>query len=140
MELTTSLADALADDALGLHNGSAKSNSIAAQFWCVVGARESYARAIQQGQWQGFACSLSQDDMRSAARIHQALVDSHRTVEAAVAEVESQLDSQRTGESQLDLALALLEHESQHHGQLIRYFYANDLDFPAAFAKRYALG
>jgi len=30
----------------------------------------------------------------------------------------------------------LLEHEVQHHGQLIRYFYANRLPFAA----RYALG
>jgi spore coat protein CotF len=38
------------------------------------------------------------------------------------------------------ILLDLIEHEAQHHGQLIRYFYANGMTFPEAFAKRYALG
>lgn len=37
-------------------------------------------------------------------------------------------------------ALDLLEHEIQHHGQLIRYFYALGLEFPKEFSDRYALG
>lgn len=58
MERTNSLAANLSSDGLKSHNGAAPSNAIGAQFWCVVGARESYARAFQAGAWQGFACSL----------------------------------------------------------------------------------
>ena len=34
------------------------SNTVGSQLWCVVGARESYARAIGEDGWGGFSCSL----------------------------------------------------------------------------------
>ncbi|MNC98790.1 hypothetical protein D3C83_168600 [compost metagenome] len=43
------------------------------------------------------------------------------------------------GEAREAILFDLMEHEAQHHGQLIRYFYANDIPFPATFAARYAL-
>jgi hypothetical protein len=33
----------------------------------------------------------------------------------------------------------LLEHELQHHGQLIRYVYGNKLEFPESWKKRYTV-
>jgi len=33
----------------------------------------------------------------------------------------------------------LLEHEAQHHGQLIRYLYGLRLPIPASWKSRYAL-
>ncbi len=33
----------------------AKHKSLAEHLWCVVGARESYAKALAAGTWQGFA-------------------------------------------------------------------------------------
>ena len=33
----------------------------------------------------------------------------------------------------------LLEHETQHHGQLIRYLYALDIPRPPSWRERYAL-
>ena len=36
----------------------AKSKSLGEHLWCVVGARESYTKALEAGSWQGFACSL----------------------------------------------------------------------------------
>ena len=35
-----------------------KHKSLAEHLWCVVGARESYARAIEHGSWTGFSCSM----------------------------------------------------------------------------------
>ena len=40
--------------------GDLPSNTVGAQLWCVIGARESYARAIAAGQWSGFSCSLNE--------------------------------------------------------------------------------
>jgi len=129
--LTDELGTAL--DELGLHarNGAKRSNTIGGQLWCVVGARESYARAIESGSWQGFSCGLDEPHSPNAVRV--SLSSSKRLV----LELLQRLD--RLSDTQEDFLLSLLEHESQHHGQLIRYFFANDLPFPAAFASRYSL-
>jgi hypothetical protein len=42
-------------------------------------------------------------------------------------------------EARLDLAFDLLEHEIQHHGQLIRFIYANRLTFPRNWNERYTV-
>lgn len=43
------------------------------------------------------------------------------------------------GEAQVELAFGLLEHEVQHHGQLIRFVYGNGLAFPASWRERYTV-
>lgn len=131
LDLTNALADGLSAESLARHNGTARSNTIGAQFWCLVGARESYARAFEAGSWQGFSCSLT--DVKAPAAVQAALSASREGVLAAVAGVEE------VSEARQAILIDLIEHEAQHHGQLIRYFYANDLAFPAAFASRYAL-
>ncbi len=57
--LTRDLVAHLDEGALGLDLPNLPSNRIAGQLWCIVGARESYLRAIEAGGWQGFTCSLS---------------------------------------------------------------------------------
>jgi hypothetical protein len=42
-------------------------------------------------------------------------------------------------DAQVDLAFDLLEHELQHHGQLIRFVYGNGLTFPESWNKRYTV-
>ena len=120
-------------DARALASGlpGVPSNSIGAQLWCVVGARESYARAIAAGAWAGFTCSLDEpgDPGRVAA-----------TLESSAATVASLLQSlDRLTDVQERLVLDLLEHEAQHHGQLIRYLYRLRLAIPASWKDRYAL-
>ncbi len=107
------------------------SNTIGGQLWCVVGARESYARAIAAGEWAGFTCSL--DEPGDPARVQEAL-------DRSGAAVRQLFQSQaRLTEVQDRLVLDLLEHEAQHHGQLIRYLYALRLPIPASWKARYAL-
>ena len=130
--LTNGLADGLSAEDLSRHNGKAPSNSIGAQFWCLVGARESYGRAFEAGAWKGFSCSLK--DVKAPEAVRGALARSQADVLAKVAAVD-EIDAARQA-----ILLDLIEHEAQHHGQLIRYFYANGLAFPEAFAKRYSLG
>ena len=108
-----------------------RSSRVGNHFWCVVGARESYVRAARAGSWQGFASSLTADD--DPGEISSALARS-------AAEVDSWLESLRDDdEASLEWALHLLEHEAQHHGQLIRYLYAVPLPIPRSWIDQYAL-
>lgn len=132
LDLTNALAGGLSADALRSRNGKAPSNPIGGQFWCLVGARESYARAFEAGAWRGFSCSLA--DTEAPAAVQAALAASRDLVLERVGAAGEALTDARQG-----VLLDLIEHEAQHHGQLIRYFYANGLPFPPAFASRYAL-
>jgi hypothetical protein len=105
------------------------SNRIAAQAWCIAGARESYLRAIREGGWQGFSCSLT--NPRTKESVLAALEETTATFAA--------IDPGSLDSARLDLAFLLLEHEVQHHGQLIRYVYANGLTFPAGWKERYTV-
>ena len=108
-----------------------RSSRVGNHFWCVVGARESYVRAARAGSWQGFESSLIADD--DPGEISSAIARS-------AAEVDSWLETLRDDdEASLEWALHLLEHEAQHHGQLIRYLYAVPLPIPRSWIDQYAL-
>ena len=109
------------------------SNTIGAQLWCVVGARESFARAIAAGEWSGFSCSLSSAETQERDAVLAGVSRSAVKVLAAI----DRLDP--SDDARCRLALQLLEHEAAHHGQLIRYLYALRLPIPAGWKARYAL-
>lgn len=132
MLLTDSLAEALDQASLQHRNGDTPSATIGSQFWCVVGARESYSAGIAAGHWTGFSCSLGRAQAKQPSAVQTALTRSRN----AVLDV---LTEHADSEGRTTLAFDLLEHESQHQGQLIRYFYTNRIAFPVDFAKRYAL-
>lgn len=132
MLLTDRLVDSIGEPSLDLRNGKAPSNTIGEQFWCVVGARESYARAISAGTWSGFSCSLSASDARRRERLRTTLARARLELLDTVAR--NELTDERVA-----IALEVLEHETFHHGQLVRYFYTNAIPFPEAFARKYAL-
>lgn len=107
------------------------SNTLGLQLWCVVGARESYSRAILANQWSGFTCSLETVSVKTP--VAEALARSARAVSDALESIETYTDVQNR------LIIDLLEHEAAHHGQLIRYLYALKLTIPASWKSRYAL-
>ena len=125
------LADNLPDGALSRDLGS-HSNSIGSQIWCIVGARESFSRAIEQGAWDGFQCSLGADDIHDRESILAGLDRAGRQVVETLASVEWTEDRD-------DLLLTLLDHEYQHQGQLIRYAYALPIPFPPSWKERWGL-
>ena len=128
-QLTYDLVSHLDETALNLDLPNLPSNRIADQLWCVVGARESYLRAIECSGWKGFSCSL-------------ATPKNKKSVLETLIETENKLkDINFIGltDGQTDLAFNLLEHEIQHHGQLIRFVYANGLTFPESWHKRYTV-
>lgn len=128
-ELTHDLYESLDDSVLDATISNLPSNSLRSQAWCIIGARESYTKAIKAGSWQGFTCSIekaaSKDAILSALR---ACVDALDTI-----------DFDALNKDQINTAFDLLEHEIQHHGQLIRYMYANKFNFPKSWNERYTV-
>ena len=112
--------------------GDLPSNAVGAQYWCVVGARESYLRAAKSGEWRGFTCRLA-PGTRDPETIASALRASHDEVSAFL------VDAPELSEVEENWMLDLLEHEVQHHGQLIRYLYGLRVEPPQSWIDRYAL-
>lgn len=128
-ELTHDLVAHLDESALGLELPNLPSNRVAGQVWCIVGARESYTKAIEAGAWSGFSCTLE------APRSKRSVLAALEATRLRLAGV----DFSALTEAQIDLAFGLLEHEVQHHGQLIRFVYANGLTFPKSWSVRYTV-
>ena len=118
------LAKELDTDLLGKKIGVPKHKSLAENLWCVVGARESYAQAIQQGSWAGFSCSMT---AFGAEDFQAKLQTSSAAVEAAI-----QNTSEWTAERNQLLA-TLAEHEVLHEGQIIRHMYALEHELPESW-------
>ena len=128
-KLTHDLVAHLDEVSLKLDLPYLPSNRIAGQLWCVVGARESYIKAIEASGWKGFSCSLATPQVKQC--VLAALETTHKQIE--------EIDFVKLTNVQIDLAFDLLEHEIQHHGQLIRFVYANGLTFPESWNKRYTV-
>ncbi|WP_346024882.1 hypothetical protein [Alkalibacterium indicireducens] len=126
--LTEDLASSLSGEELTMRLRDIPSNTIDEQMWCIVGARESYLEAIIQNKWSGFSCSLT--DVTSPSRVLESLT-------ASSVDCLSYLQKNELNSIQTDLLFSLLEHEVQHHGQLIRYVYGNRLSFPKSWKNRY---
>lgn len=128
-KLTYDLVVHLDETALGLDLPNLPSNRISGQLWCVIGARESYTRPIETDGWKGFACSLTAPLAKQS--VLAALEATHIRLD--------KIDFASLSDAQVDLAFDLLEHELQHHGQLIRFVYGNKLTFPDSWNKRYTV-
>lgn len=118
------LVESVDDGAFAARPDVPRHKTLAEHLWCVVGARESYARAIEAGAWSGFACSLagtSRDDFAAA------LASSSDAARAAIAGVVAWTPEHEK------LLVALFEHEVMHEGQLIRHLYAIERSVPASF-------
>lgn len=125
------LVQELEEENLKLDLAGLPSNTIGAQLWCVVGARQSYLRAILAGGWQGFACALKSTENKVA--VQEQLAESKNAFLAALETLTSLTSAQQS------LMFDLIEHEAQHHGQLVRYLYGRKLPVPATWKKRYNL-
>ena len=109
------------------------SNPIGLQLWCVVGARETWARALATGTWGPFGCSIASfEDTLDPDLVARALAASASAFRAAA--LASPAD-----ETRIDLRLGLLEHESQHLGQILRYLLGLGIEPPPGWKERFAL-
>ena len=131
-QLTNELSQSMGESMLNCRIAGVPSNSNGGQFWCIIGARQSYTKAIVSGGWLGFSCSLTRNQSKEPRSIEAALGETKDQALAAIA-------SNDLSDRQWQLVFDLWEHEVLHQGQLIRYFYANGIPFPADFASRYDL-
>lgn len=113
------------DDVLKKRIDVPRHKTLTEHLWCIVGSRESYARAIAQGAWQGWDCSLSKYGRDDIAK---KLSSSAKAVLDAIGNVDDW-----TPERERQLA-GLAEHEVMHEGQIIRHMYALELKMPASSA------
>lgn len=128
-QLTYDLVHHLDETSLNADLPNLPSNRIAGQLWCIVGARESYTNAIELSGWQGFSCSLKTPRVKES--VLAMLLETQKRL--------AQLNFENLNDKQVKLAFDLLEHEIQHHGQLIRFVYANGLTFPKSWNERYTV-
>lgn len=128
--LTQDLVEYLEEAKLQAKLPGLPSNEIGEQLWCMVGARESYLKAIKHNGWVKFSCSLK--DTQSKKDVVNAILTSAKDVLSFIDEVE-------LNETQTEFLHELLEHEIMHHGQLIRYMYGNKLGFPKSWSERYTV-
>ncbi len=117
------LAATLPAETLASHLGELRSNTIGEQLWCVVGGRESWAKAIPEGEWQGFACSLNEP--HNPVKVNAALAASAEQIRAVLGDALAPASE--------DQALGLLEHEAGHAGQLLRYVLGLELEVPESW-------
>ena len=98
-----------------------KYKSVEDHLWCVVGARESYFRALLAGEWKGFKCSLGNDIDKSNYEI--ALQETQDIFDSILSDVQ-------WSESTEKILASLYEHEVMHEGQIIRLIYGLGLEMP----------
>jgi uncharacterized damage-inducible protein DinB len=118
------LIDQTDDDGLQKKLDVEKHKSLAEHLWCIVGARESYAKALAAGKWEGFGCSLasfSQSDFRDT------LNKSAQDVLTAIRSIDDWTDERE------ELLATLAEHEVMHEGQIIRHIYGSGSSAPSSW-------
>jgi hypothetical protein len=100
-----------------------KHKSLGEHLWCVVGARESYAKALRAGEWDGFNCSMTEFSQTD-------FIEKLQISAADVKDTIKQIDNW-TQNREL-LLLELSDHEVMHEGQIIRHLYGLGYEIPAS--------
>ena len=115
-----------------------ESQSLSYQFWCMTGAQESSLSLITEGAWKGFSCSLDAEAKISRHIIvdHMKRADTDLLKALSSAKLLQQFEDRSTP---LLNYLTLVEHESHHHGQIINFIYAHNLDIPMSWKEKWAL-
>lgn len=129
-DLTTDLARSVNEKHYQSRLGRLPSNTFGSQLWCIIGARESSLEELETGVWQGFSCSVM--DKHNKLQVMQAL-------HASGQNILKYIETCQLSQSNNNALLGLLEHESQHHGQLIRYVYGNKWVFPQSWTDHYTV-
>lgn len=115
-----------------------ESQSLNYQFFCMVGAHESYLKQLEHGSWQGFSSSISDipDHTPALIKMHMQRAD------AAMSELLERIDlTQRLpdGSYGYEVVQRMIEHEMHHHGQLINFLFCHHLPIPVSWHEKWAL-
>ena len=115
------LAAQVDDETIAAELGVAKHRSLGMHLWCVVGTRESFAKAIAAGEMRGWACSVGNF---SQGEFVAKLAESAQTLLASIDRVtEWTLERDR-------LLAEVAEHEVMHEGQIIRVMFGLEKPLP----------
>lgn len=124
-EFYADLAKETGDNTVNAELDVPRSRSLGLHLWCIVGTRESYAKAIAAGEMRGWESSvkkLEQDEfVRKLASSSAALLEAIRAV------------SDWTPERDKLLA-EVAEHEVMHEGQIIRLMFGLEKPLPSSCA------
>lgn len=136
--LTYDYLAVLSPDNLSLRLPFPESQDLIYQFWCMIGAHESYLRQLQVGSWQGFSCSLDALGDYSL----EAIVNQMRKSDQRMVEVLGEMDLETLmsdGRRRYEVVQRMVEHEMHHQGQLINFLYYGRLPIPESWHLKWAL-
>jgi uncharacterized damage-inducible protein DinB len=137
---TYDLLDSLSREDLEKRLPFPSSQSLAYQFWCMLGSQESWVAFLRGGSMEDWSCSLSglpRADL-TPALFRERFQAADQAYLSALAEADP-LAPYANGLTPLIVHQMLVEHEAHHHGQLINFIYALDLAIPASWAQQWAL-
>jgi hypothetical protein len=115
-----------------------RSQTLGYQFWCMVGAQESYTKKLQHGFWQGFSSSLGQFKEYTSAIV----TDQMQEADAVLAHYLSTMSGEQrlqNGQYAYEVVFQIIKHESHHHGQLINFMFCLQLPIPISWRDEWAL-
>ena len=136
--LTYDYLDVLSMSDLDLRLPFPESQTLGYQFWCMVGAHESYLNKLEHGTWQGFSSSLDQLASITPATIKDQMLIADDKMERVLTSID--LDAPlANGQAGYDVVFQMIKHEMHHHGQLINFTYCHHLPIPASWQDEWAL-
>ena len=119
------LAAQVDDDAIKAEMDIPRHRSLGMHLWCVVGTRESFAKAIEAGQMRGWSSSVAKFEREEfIAKLEQ----SSQTLLGAIDGVG---EGEWTPERERLLA-QVAEHEVMHEGQIIRLMFGLQKPLPSS--------
>jgi hypothetical protein len=137
-QLTYDYLDVLGESHLSLQLPFTESQPLGYQFWCMVGAHESYLKELECGEWQGFSSSLEEFDRVTPAIIKQQMMNSDAAMEKLLKTMDLQIPL-KSGRPAYELVMQMIKHEMHHHGQLINYMFCHHLPIPDSWHREWAL-
>jgi len=137
-QLTYDYLDILQPAQLKLTLPFPESQALGYQFWCMVGAHESYLKKLEHGEWQGFASSLDTFDEVTPAVIKGQM----QTADEKMKHVLTTMDAEtrlNNGQPAYEVVFQMIKHEMHHHGQLINFMFCHHLPIPESWQDEWAL-
>ena len=115
------------------------SQSIFYQYWCMLGAQQSWQAQFETGEWAGFACTLTSSAEHKQPAVVAGMLREADEALLPILESSDLTASFENGTTRLDHYLTLVEHEAHHQGQLINFIYAHDIEIPQSWFDKWHL-
>ncbi len=137
-QLTYDYLDLLDESHLNRRLPFAESRPIGYQFWCMVGAHESYLKKLETGEWQGFACSLDNIEKVTPTIIKQKMTEADTLMKNLLPQIDFE-QLLKNGQSPAEVVMQMIKHEMHHHGQLINLMFCHHLPIPDSWHQAWHL-